>query len=84
MENTLSKEKVIEEGEKFGFKLDSPHPTEKEIEENSYFLIRHATSAFNFKAAAISQEFGSDSAEFRANQVDPNGFDPELHEFGTL
>ena len=51
MENTPSKEEIIELGQKYGFSLDSPEPTAEELANNPYILIRHGTSIFNFIAA---------------------------------
>ena len=75
---------TISLGQKYGFSLESPEPTEEEVNGADYILIRHGTSVFNFEAAQTVEKYGADSKEFSALKADRNGFDPELHEFGIL
>ena len=72
------------QGEILGFKLTSPAPDDNEMKSSPYVLIRHGTSEWNWKSAEAEHNFGKNSKESDAIDHDPNGFDPELHEFGIL
>jgi len=80
MENLSAAECI----EKYNLPLKTDDMVEADLAEAPYVLIRHGLSTFNLAARIAKEEFGQDSAEFKAVEQDPKLIDPELHPVGIL
>ena len=69
---------------KYNIPLETPAMNPEEFEQCSYVLVRHGLSVFNYRALVAKTEFGEDSEQFKAVELDPHGEDPELHPVGIL
>ena len=75
----LSPEEAIKE-----YLLPMSTPPMTDLESNSYVLIRHALSAFNYKHLVYMTKYGKDAPETKATEIDPSIMDAELHPVGVL
>ena len=69
---------------KFEMKLEAPIKY-KTDDPSNVVLIRHGMSEFNYQAEVIiAQDYGWESQEMKAINVDPKIIDPEMHTIGAL
>ena len=55
-------------------------PVQRTSETAKFYFVRHGLSMFNYRAKKCEDQYGRQSAEFAAIEMDPSGIDPELHE----